>query len=103
MRDATINWVLPTERESGRPLPLSEIAGTQVSLSADGGANWTQIDTVPAADPQTVSVQDLDNGDWIVRFEVADTDGRIGAPYDHAFVSDDTAPGQVTNVEVILT
>lgn len=102
MRDATFTWVLPTERESGRPIPLNELAGTQVSLSADAGANWTEIDNVPAGAEQTVSVQDLDNGDWIVRFEVADTEGRVGQPYDHPFVSDDTAPGQVTNVEVIL-
>lgn len=103
MRDVIIRWVLPATRESGLPLDPADIQHTLVELSADGGANFTLVDSVlGSALAQETLVQDLDNGNWIARLTVVDTAGREGAAVDTPFVSDVSAPGTVTNVEVIL-
>lgn len=104
MKNATVTWDLPTTRESGGPLPVEEIAGVDVSMSADLGANWTSLGRVAPADVQEMSVNDLAPGDWIFRMTVIDTDGRPSSDVDHPFkIADETAPSPVTNTAVDLT
>ena len=100
MRNAIVSYDLPTTRQSGLPLDPADIAGVEVSLSADGGANFAVLDTV--APPATSLEQtELEPGDYMFRLIVIDTNGRRGNPVDEPFaIPDDTAPGEVTNVQV---
>lgn len=102
MKTARITWSLPTERESGNPLPVDDIVGVIVSLSADQGQNFGAIDTVVPGGPQEAIAPDLEDGTWIVRLVVRDTDGNNGRPVDTPFEIDTSAPGQVTDVVVDL-
>ena len=96
-------WVLPTVRESGRPLPVSEISHTVIDVSLDGGANWTELAQVPAADPQTFTVPDAEAGDWAFRGTVVDTNDRRGASLQASVtVPDETPPGVITDFEITL-
>ena len=99
---ATVTWDLPTTRESGNPLDPATLAGTDVYLSADAGANFTLLNTVDPVDPQTLIIPDLVDGDYIVRLEVRDLDGRVSVAVDTPFLIDLSAPSGVTNVAVVL-
>lgn len=103
MRNVRISWDLPTTREQGGPLDVSEINYVEVELSADGGANFSPVDQVspPATD---IQINDLPFGDtYVVRLRVLDQSLRASADVDTPFaVSDDSAPGVVQNVQVTL-
>lgn len=100
-KNVTVAWVLPLTRQGGGPLPLSEIAHTQVELSADGGDNFGLLVQVPPNGIQQAFVPDLEIGQWIFRITVVDTDGRSGTPYlEDVTVADDTPPNGVTDVTV---
>ena len=77
MKDATVSWTWPTKRDQGGNLPESDIAEMEISLSADGGANFTELTTPGEVTPPTTSfVQtELSFGDYIFRLVVIDTLG----------------------------
>ena len=103
MKNATVSWELPITRESGRPLDLADIQGVEVSLSADGGANFAVLNTVAPPDTD-LFVPDLEVGDWVFRLTVVDTNGRRSMDVDELFnIPDETAPGIVSNVQVVLS
>ena len=103
MKNATVSWDLPTTRESGFPLDPADIQGVEVSLSADGGASFSVLNTV--APPETeLLVPDLEIGDWAFRLVVVDTNGKRSADVDALFnVPDETAPSAVVNPQVTLS
>jgi hypothetical protein len=104
MNNAKVTWDLPTTRESGGPLPVEEIAGVDVSMSADLGANWTALGRVEPSELQEMSINDLAPGDWIFRMVVRDTDDRPSTEVDAPFkIEDETAPSGVTNTNVELS
>lgn len=76
MGKATLSWTLPTEREDGVALPASEIAQTDISMSADGGANFSSTAPVLPTDPQTFVVDNLTAGTYLFRATVIDTLGQ---------------------------
>jgi hypothetical protein len=78
----TIAWSLPTKRSdaAGTALPVSEIAGTEVSLSTDGGLGYTVIGNVPPNTTQQFTRPDLADGSYKIRLTVIDTAGRRGVP-----------------------
>lgn len=69
-----VTWVLPTERENGRPLPVEEISGTDVSFRVVGAPVFSPLPprVVPGV-PQEAVVNDMDPGDWEFRCVVVDT------------------------------
>jgi hypothetical protein len=79
MARATLNWSLPTTRVNGDALTPGEIAFTDISMSADGGANWAPPIQVPSDAVQTFVVDDLTPGTYLFRATVEDTDGRRSA------------------------
>jgi hypothetical protein len=79
MARATLNWSLPTTRVNGDPLAATDIAFTDISMSADGGANWAPPIQVPSDAVQTFVVDDLTPGTYLFRATVEDTDGRRSA------------------------
>lgn len=76
MSRATLNWTLPTEREDGVALDVSEIMGTEISMSADGGANFSPVVIVAPDVPQTFEVDNLTAGNYEFKATVVDTAGR---------------------------
>ena len=86
MATATFRWELPTERKNGAPLdPQTEIAHTEVQLSADGGANFSPPANVAPDVAQEFPVADLAGGSYVFRGVVVDTDGRRSDPTDVSF------------------
>ena len=76
MSRATLNWTLPTTREGGALLDVTEITGTEISMSADGGVTFSPVVLVTAIEPQTFVVDNLTAGDYVFRATVVDTGGR---------------------------
>lgn len=91
-RSVNVSWVLPTTRESGKPLANTDIQGVELSLSADN-VNWSAYDTFPAAVLATV-IPELEIGEWFVQGVVVDTAGKRSKPVVKSIVvPDETAPG----------
>ncbi len=99
MKDVIVKWTLPTVRESGQPLPIEDIGGTEVSISADGGANFSVLERVPA-DANNLLVPELETGYWVFRLMCFDLKGYLSLPVEKGW--DDTAPGIVTDVSVTV-
>jgi hypothetical protein len=89
--NVTLNWALPTTRESGKPLAASDIQHVAVEVSADAGANFSLLGTFPPAVLST-QITDLDFGTWTFRGTVVDTKGRTSAPLEATLVNEDTSP-----------
>lgn len=95
-----VSWDLPTTRTSGNPLDPALIAGVDVSLSADGGLNFTLTDTVLPTAAQEVTYPDLVDGDYAVRLVVRLTTGQASAGVDTPFQLDTSAPADVANIQI---
>lgn len=92
MARLNISWVLPTLRESGKPLPVEQIKYVGLDISADGET----YELLGTFTPDTLStfVDDVDYGEWFVRGTVFDTAGRASTPVTKSIVrTDDTPPG----------
>lgn len=97
-RNVNVSWVLPTTRESGKPLNPADVAGVELSISADLGANWSVYDTFPPSVLTTV-LPELEIGEWQVKGVVKDTAGKVSKPVVASIVvPDDTAPGNLTSL-----
>lgn len=99
--NVTLQWALPTTRESGKPLAASDIQHVSVEVSADAGANWSLLGTFP---PNVLSTQltDLDFGTWVFRGVVVDTKGRPSQPLTATLVNEDTSPpSALVTLEVV--
>lgn len=95
MANLRISWVLPTTRESGKPLNPADIAGVLIELSADRGASYVVVGNYPPNVLQTL-IEDVDYGDWFVRGTVQDTAGRLSLPVVASINRQDTTnPGVV--------
>lgn len=80
MATATLSWTLPTTREGGAPLDISEISHTAISMSADAGASFGPESNVLPTDPQTFVIGSLVVGEYLFRAVVVDIDGRRAFP-----------------------
>jgi len=104
MKTVNLSWDMPTTRESGLPLALPDILHTEISMSADLGANFTLIGTVLSSDASVFVQPDLVVGDYIFRLIVADVDNRLSIPVDVPVnVADETPPGAVSNILVTFS
>lgn len=101
MARATLNWTLPTTRANGDPLMLVEIVETEISMSADGGTNFSPPISVPSDAVQTFVVDDLAVGTYIFRAVVIDTDGRRSAEAE-AGASVLDAPSAIADLSVTI-
>lgn len=96
MANLRIQWVLPTVRQSGLPLPVEEIANVRIDLSADGGQSYGEIGVYAPNILETI-VQDLEPGEWFVRGTVVDVQNRQSTPVSSSIViADDSPPGGLT-------
>lgn len=101
MANVRVSWVLPTVRESGKPLAAGDIKHVLLSLSADGGANFGVLDTYPPSVLETV-ITELEPGEWRVRGVVVDTKDRASAPVTEAIVIEDQSPPGALALDLAL-
>lgn len=99
MANIRVTWQLPTTRESGRPLSVSEIQGVEIALSADGGQNFVVIDTFPPTVVET-TVTELEDGEWHVRGVVIA--GKRSQPVTRSIVIDTSAPSSLPDLTLQL-
>lgn len=95
-----ITWDLPSTRTSGNALDPTDIAGVDVSLSADGGANFTLTDTILPSDTQAVTYPDLVDGDYSIRLVVRLVAGQVSTGIDTPFILDTSDPENVANITI---
>jgi hypothetical protein len=103
MANVKLDWVLPTTKfPSGKPLPIDQVAGFEVAVSGDEGANWTVTD-VFAPDVLSTVFTDLEPGVWRFRGVTLDKTGRRGVD---AFavieIADLSGPGAATLETTLL-
>jgi len=82
MSNARLAWTWPTNRVLGEALPLAQIKHLELSMSADGGANFSGLAQVPpVANEPTAEhlVADLAPGTYIFRGVVFDTQDRTSS------------------------
>lgn len=71
-----VTWVLPTTRVDGTPLPVTELARTEIEVSRDGTVLTTT--DVPAPSTSFTWARELPpNYELCYRARVVDTDGLI--------------------------
>ncbi len=58
---ASLNWVAPTTRTDGTPLPMSEIAGYKIYMGSSA-TNLTLVTDIPDAYTMEHEITDLDDG-----------------------------------------
>lgn len=90
---------MPTTRTSGRPFDPA-LATVEVSLSADEGANFGVLGTVPPGAAPTFTQTELEDAYWVFRFVVIDDKGLRSSNFD--FGIDTSPPGVVFNVNFTL-
>lgn len=110
-QNAHITFDLPTTRTDGTPpdhadgtpLAIEDILHTLVSVSADGGAHFSEPSNQVDPAVNEVDFSDLESGNWVVRFIVMPVYGDVGKAIDSPFTIKSSAPPNgVTNVHVEL-
>jgi hypothetical protein len=103
MSTVRLEWVLPTTKfPSGKPLPVDQIAGFEVAISADQGQTWTVTDTFPV-DVGATEFTDLEQGIWSWRGVTIDKAGRRGKEaFAQLEIADLSGPGEATLVAILL-
>ncbi len=84
-------WVLPTTRESGKPLNVADIDHVRIEVSADLGETFGLVGAFPSNVLETI-VEDVDFGTWTFRGTVVDSRGRESNPVEATIVVEDTTP-----------
>lgn len=82
MAQVKLSWVLPSTRANGKALDPSELAGVEIRMSADGGANFGPTATVTPSEVQQFVVDNLVAGSYLFRFVVVDVDARRSDSFD---------------------
>jgi hypothetical protein len=103
MANVRLEWALPTTKfPSGKPLPVDQIAGFEVAISADEGASWSVTDVFPVDVGATVFT-DLEPGIWAFRGVTIDKAGRRGVEaFAQVEAADLSGPGAATLVATLL-
>lgn len=104
MKSVTLTWDLPTTREQGGALAVTDIERIDVQASADNGTNWVAAGSLAPTDTQTFTMSDLDIGTWMFQVLVIDT---AMVPSQPAMISvdvnDDSPPNPVNNLNATVT
>jgi len=97
-----VTFDYPTTRKSGRPLSPSDIQHVRLMLSADGGASYATVATLPPPTREYTQTE-LEPGSWGFRAVCVDTAGRESDPTDGSIsIADETAPGAVLNLTLAV-
>ena len=80
MARAVATWSQPTEREGNVPFDAAtELANSEIRVSADAGATWSGAVTVPPTET-TFIVDNIAVGNYDFELVHIDTDGRRSVP-----------------------
>ena len=80
MARAIASWSQPVEREGGTPFDAAtELLGSEIRTSADGGNNWSPAVGIPPTETQFI-VDGIAVGAYEFELVHIDTDGRRSAP-----------------------
>lgn len=101
MANIRVQWVLPTTRESGKPLAVTDIRHVRVEMSADAGASYTLVSDFPP-DVLGTLVQDADFGEWTFRAACVDTRGRVSDWTVGSVLIEDTTPPSAPTITLTL-
>lgn len=102
MARATLTWTLPTTRIDGATLNPEDIKHTEISMSADGGENFSPPVEVPSDGVQTFSVDGLVGGSYLFKAVVVDMQLRRSADADTAGAIELTAPSAISDLSVVI-
>ncbi len=91
MANVKVMWVLPTTRDSGKPLSVGDIDYVSINLSSDGGLNFGEFGRYEPNVLETM-VTDLEPGEWFFSGIVVDTAGRPSKATKKSIVVPDTSP-----------
>lgn len=72
MSTVTIPFVPPNQRKDGTALPPEQIKQIDFEISADNGQTWTSVGHRAGTDT-SLTLQDLDVGQYLIRDFVTDT------------------------------
>ena len=75
----TVTWTLPTRRSDNSTLAVSDVASSEVSISADVGVTYSVLANVLPGATQSFQ-RDLADGNYKIRIITVDTQGRRGVP-----------------------
>ena len=75
LKNITLSWVAPVEREDGTPISMSEIAGYRVYYGETEGDYNNDVD-VNHGDTMQVTLNDLPEGTYYIVVTTFDMDGR---------------------------
>jgi hypothetical protein len=103
MKEIAVSWDLPVIRDDGSPMPLSEIAYTEASLSTDKGTTFTALGQVKPDTIQIVKRSPIADGSYLFRFVVVGINGKKGKPTDLTVPVDTPAPGVVVALKATVT
>lgn len=101
-RTATAKWDLPTKRQSGLPVDLAEVQGTEVALAVVGGP-YSVLEALLPSDTLEHVIPDLTPGDYLCRLVPIDMDDVRGADTELPFsIPDETPLAAVENPSVTV-
>ena len=103
MKEIAVEWAVPVVRDDGSPMPITEIAYTEASLSTDNGTSFTVLAQVKPDATQIVKRSPVPDGAYLFRLVAVGTNGKRGKPVDLKVPVDTPAPGVVTAVKATIT
>lgn len=100
--DVLVTWAFTPTRESDRSLdPLTDLAGAEISISADLGQSFTVVDTF-APDITDNLFPELEDGEWQFRGVAVDIDGKRSDPVFGVIIIDNSNPSALADLTVAL-
>jgi len=103
MKEIAVEWAVPVVRDDNTPMPVTEIAYTEASLSTDAGKTFAVLAQVKPDTAQIVRRSPVPDGAYLFRLVVVGTNGKRGKPVDLNVPVDTPAPGVVTAVKATIT
>jgi hypothetical protein len=100
-KNARLNWVHPTTRESGEPLDPADIESVETFMSANMGGDFVSLGT-HAPDKLEQVVADLGIGTYLFRAIWTDTKDKSSVPAEAQGVVPDETPPAVGELTVTI-
>jgi len=102
MANVVVSWALPTTRENGTPLKISDIKDVEIKLSADGGKTFGVFGHY-STDVLSTIMTELEAGVWVVGASVRDIKMRESKMVTASITIEETSPpSSVTGLTLSL-
>lgn len=96
-RNVKVSWILPTVRQDGSPLAVTDIENVAIGMSTTGQeGSYVEIGKYLTDTLETV-VNELETGTWYFTGVVTDKAGRVSRPvFGQITIGSDSPPGDLT-------